>query len=68
MWKINVINAKMCLEEQINYEYNEWEQYCLNGKDIYEIKYCFVPLWYSKIKAKLFKKKNNRKKRARYNR
>ena len=49
--------CKMCMSEKISYEYDEWEIYCLNEKGIYEIEYCFIPLWYSKIKAKLFKEK-----------
>ena len=35
-------------------EYDEWKYYCLNGKNIKEDKYCFIPLFVSRIKAKLF--------------
>ena len=47
----------MCITEKVSYEYEEYEWYCLNGKDIYEIGYCYIPLWYSKIKAKSRKDK-----------
>ena len=47
----------MCIDEKVSYEYDEWESYCLNGKDIYDIEYCFIPLFISKVKAKLFKEK-----------
>lgn len=47
----------MCVSELVSYEYSEYEEYCLNGKDIYDTQYCFIPLFYSKIKAKLVKEK-----------
>jgi len=47
----------MRTEEKVSYEYDEWEQYCLNGKDINDIEYCFIPLFVSKIKAKFYKEK-----------
>ena len=49
--------CSMCISEQVSYEYSEYEDYCLNKKDIYDIQYCFIPLFYSKIKAKLVKEK-----------
>lgn len=47
----------MCTTEVVSYEYDEWENYCLNGKNLEEDGYCFIPLFVSKIKAKLFKEK-----------
>lgn len=47
----------MCIEERVSYEYDEYDSHCLNGKDIYDIEYCFTPLLYSKLKAKFVKQK-----------
>lgn len=47
----------MCISERVSYEYDEWDQYCLSGKNLDEDGYCFIPLFVSKIKARLFKEK-----------
>ena len=46
----------MCITESVSYEYEEYESFCLNGKNI-EDEYCFIPLFISKIKARFLKEK-----------
>ena len=46
----------MCTAYNIGFEDDEWEEYCLSGKRLGEVKYCFTPLFVSKMTARIFKK------------
>lgn len=47
----------MLYSEKTSYEYDEWEDYCMFGKDCYEDEYCFTPIFILNLLKNKYKKK-----------
>jgi len=47
----------MLLTEKVSYEYEEYEDYCMYGKDCDEDAYCFTPLFILNLLSNKYKKR-----------
>ena len=60
------LKCPMLLTEKVSYEYDEWDSICMYEKDIYDVEYCYIPMFLLKLLMPIYKNKFEYKKLHEY--